>query len=106
AAVWWPWSTALPGVGDGSHTVSVVATDAAGNVSAAATRGWTVDSALPDTTIVIKPAALTNSTSATFSFTSTKAGSTFQCSRDGGPFTACVSGISFAVAAGSHTFAV
>ena len=91
---------------DGSHTVSVVATDAAGNVSAAATRTWTVDSAVPDTTITAKPAALTNASTASFSFTSTKAGSTFQCSRDGGTFAACTSGASFAVVAGAHTFAV
>jgi hypothetical protein len=41
-----------------------------------------------------------------FQFTSTLAGSTFACSIDGGPFTACASGVTYKLKAGKHTFSV
>jgi N-acetylneuraminic acid mutarotase len=62
---------------------------------------------LVDTTITLGPAALTTSTSATFTFTSDPGGGTFTCSLDGAPFTACTSGQSYSsLAQGSHNFQV
>ena len=96
------------GLTAGSHTFQVRATDPAGNTDATpASHTWTIDLTAPDTTITSAPPAVSNSTSASFSFTSTEAGSTFQCSLDGAAFAACTSPRSYtALAAGSHTFQV
>jgi hypothetical protein len=85
----------------------VRATDTAGNVDLTpASFTWTIDTTAPDTTITASPAAVTNSTSASFSFTSTEAG-TFACKLDAVAFAACTSPQSYsALAAGSHTFQV
>jgi hypothetical protein len=93
---------------DGSHTFSVRAIDTAGNVDATpATYTWTVDTGAPNTTITASPPALTSSASASFSFTSTEAGSTFECRLDAGSFGACTSPQSYSgLADGSHTFSV
>jgi uncharacterized delta-60 repeat protein len=62
---------------------------------------------LPDTTITTSPAAVTASTNATFTFVSSKPGSTFRCSLDGAAFAACASPISYAgLAEGEHRFSV
>src|SRR5205814_6692363 len=61
------------GLADGSHTFQVRATDAAGNTDPTpASYTWTVDTTAPDTTITAAPPARSNSSSASFSFTSTK----------------------------------
>ena len=61
----------------------------------------------PDTTMTASPAAASSSASATFQFTSTIAGSTFECSRDGAALAACVSPVTYTgLAQGSHTFLV
>ncbi len=92
---------------DGSHTFRVRAKDPAGNTGSAASYTWTVDTVAPNTTITANPAAQTNSTSASFSFTSTQSGSTFQCSLDGAAFAACTSPKSYTgLTNGSHTFQV
>jgi hypothetical protein len=60
-----------------------------------------------DTTITSGPDVLTNSTSATFNFTSTDPNSTFSCSLDGSPFAACMSGQTFnSLVYGIHNFQV
>ena len=60
-----------------------------------------------DTTITSGPDALTTSTSATFTFTSTDPNSTFTCSLDGCPFAPCTSGQTYSsLADGSHNFQV
>ncbi len=82
---------------DGAYTFSVRATDAAGNVDATpATRSFTVDTVAPDTTITGGPTGATNVTSPSFTFTATKAGSTFECKLDGpgaatGTYVSCTS---------------
>ncbi len=68
---------------------------------------WTIDSIAPETIITSAPEAQTNSTEANFSFTSSEAGSTFECRLDGAAFTACTDPQSYTgLAAGSHTFDV
>src|SRR5207302_712563 len=82
------------------------ATDPAGNTGTASST-WTIDTTAPTATITSAPANPTNSTSASFSFTSSKTGSTFQCKLDGGTNTTCTSPQSYTgLAAGSHTFTV
>ncbi|KRE93577.1 hypothetical protein ASG76_14115 [Nocardioides sp. Soil774] len=101
-----PFTTAV--LADGSHTFEVRATDAAGNTDATpASRSFTVDATAPDTTITAGPTGTTNDSTPTFSFTSTEAGSTFQCRVDGGAWVSCTSPFTTAVLAdGSHTFEV
>lgn len=67
----------------------------------------TVDTTPPDTTITSGPANPTASTSASFAFTSSESGSTFECRIDGGSWSACTSPKSYSsLATGSHTFDV
>src|SRR5205823_3399707 len=96
------------GVADGSHTFQVKATDTAGNTGTAASYTWTIDTAAPDTSITSSPPASTNSTSASFSFTSTEpTGAGYACALDGGAFVSCTSAKSYSgLADGSHTFQV
>src|SRR5206468_3801821 len=96
------------GLANGSHTFQVRATDAPGNTDPTpASYTWTVDTTAPDTTITAAPPARSNSSSASFSFTSTKAGSSFACQLDASTFAACVSPQSYSgLADGSHSFQV
>jgi hypothetical protein len=95
------------GLAQGSHTFSVRAHDAAGNVSTAATRTWTVDTIAPDTTITGGPTGSTTATTATFTFTSTESPATFQCSLDSAAWTSCTSPITYSgYSKATHTFQV
>jgi hypothetical protein len=96
------------GLGEGAHGFEVRATDPVGNTDATpATRAWVVDLTAPETAIGSAPASPTNATSATFSFTSTESGSTFECRLDGGAWAGCASPRSYsALADGSHGFEV
>ena len=61
----------------------------------------------PDTVIDSGPATVTTSTTATFTFHSTVAGSTFSCRRDGGAAARCTSPFSVSrLTAGVHSFSV
>ena len=94
---------------DGEHTFEVWSRDDAGNDdSSPATRTWTVDTAAPDTTLAGGPAegSSTTSTSASFTFTSSEAG-TFECQIDGTGFEDCESPRNVTgLTPGEHTFAV
>ena len=96
------------GLVEGNHTFEVRATDAAGNMDATpASFDWDIDLTPPDTTITDSPADPTNLTDASFQFTSSEAGSTFQCSIDSGALTDCTSPDDYAgLAAGNHSFEV
>jgi len=61
----------------------------------------------PNTTIVSRPGKLTRKRTASFRFSSSLAGSTFQCHLDRNPFTACTSPKTFrSLTHGTHTFYV
>jgi hypothetical protein len=97
----------LSTLSDGSHTFSVKATDAAGNSDQSAVEyTWMVDRVAPETSIDSSPDAVTNSTSASFDFSS-EAGSTFECKLDGGSYASCNSPRSYSgLGGGFHTFSV
>jgi hypothetical protein len=91
----------------GSHTFTATATDSAGKVSAPASYPWSIDLTPPVATISASPANPTTSTTASFSFSSSKTGSTFSCALDAGTAAACTSPQSYSgLAAASHTFTV
>src|SRR6266851_1267825 len=99
--------TSYTGLGAGSHTFTVTATDTVGNVSAPVSYTWTIDLTSPVASITASPANPTNQTTAYLSFSSNKAGSTFSCKLDAGAAAACTSPNSYsALGAGSHTFTV
>jgi hypothetical protein len=93
---------------DGSHTFQVRAIDAAGNIDASpASQTWVVDTMAPDTAINSGPSGTITVSDATFSFSSSEANSTFECSLDGTAYSACASPKSYAkLSNGSHTFEV
>ena len=107
-----PWTTSS--LADGAHTVSVRATDAAGNTDGSpATSAFTVaagtpdDSAAPDTSLTSGPSGTTSSTTASFAFSSSEPSSTFECKLDAGAYAACTSPKDYSgLAVGSHTFSV
>src|SRR5215203_5861597 len=102
------------GLSEGSHTFEVKATDAAGNTDTTpASRSWTVaapppsDTTAPETTIDSGPSGTVSSASASFGFSSSETGSTFQCSLDGAAFASCASPKDYTgLSEGSHTFEV
>src|SRR5664280_888252 len=96
-----------PGLLEGSHTVLVKATDAAGNTSTKSFT-WTIDTTPPSISLDSTPNALTNSTTAVFNFSATDASAfSFQCEIDGGGYSACTSPKTYpALLEGSHTVLV
>jgi DNA-directed RNA polymerase specialized sigma24 family protein len=98
----------LSGLGAGAHTLRVAARDEAGNVDASpAERRWRVDLGPPGTFLAEHPPSVTRQDSATFSFSATEGGATFECSLDGRAFSACPSRITYiSLTPGLHVFAV
>ena len=88
----------------------------AGNTDASpATRAFTVstttpppaDTTAPDTTISSGPTGTTSATTASFAFTSSESGSTFECKLDTGAWATCTSPKAYSgLTTGSHTFSV
>ncbi len=69
--------------------------------------GGGTDTTPPTTSISINPGSIINSTNASFTFVSTEAGSTYECSLDNSAFVTCSSPTVFTgLADGSHTFHV
>ncbi len=64
------------------------------------------DTAAPETSITGSPPNPSSEAVVMFTFTSTEPGSTFLCSLDGAPFTACASPLTITVGDGVHTFRV
>ena len=98
----------LSGLGAGAHTLRVAARDEAGNVDASpAEQSWRVDLGPPGTFLVEHPPSVTRQSAATFSFSSTEGGATFECSLDGRAFSSCPSRITYiSLTRGPHVFAV
>jgi Tol biopolymer transport system component len=65
-----------------------------------------VDTTAPNTTITSGPASSIRTSTATFAFTSTEAGSTFQCRLDTAAWASCTSPKTVSVARGKHTMNV
>jgi hypothetical protein len=88
---------------DGAHEFQVQALDALGNSGPVAGASWSIDTVAPDTTVETGPAT-TDAATATFGFSSTEAGSSFQCSLDGAAYSACPSPQSYTgLLEGNHT---
>ena len=104
------WSLSFPGANfaaEGAYTVRLRATDTAGNVAAPATRAFSVDTTAPNTSITAQPNDPTNATGASFSFSASEGGTTFECQLDGGGWSSCSSPKSYSgLGQGSHTFEV
>ena len=98
-------NTGLP---DGPHTFYVKAKDGAGNEDPnPAERSFTVDTRAPESTIDSGPLGTVNSTAASFVFSSSEGGSTFECSLDNAAFAGCGSPKSYSnLPDGSHAFKV
>jgi large repetitive protein len=94
------------GLNEGPHTFQVRARNLAGKVDPTpATYSWSIDMTAPETTIDSHPDAKTTSTSATFTFSASEPGSTFECSLDGAAFAACSSPVQYTgLASGAHEF--
>ena len=97
----------LSNLSDDEHTFEVRAVDAAGNTeSTPASWTFTVDTAPPETTLTGAPNAVSNGTTASFSFTS-EPDASFECDFDGLGYTACSSPASYdALDDGDYTFNV
>src|SRR5439155_18865239 len=93
---------------DGSYTVRAIPTDGAGNVGTPVSTTFTIDTTAPPApTIGAGPADPTNATTASFSFSDTEPGVTFECRLDGGGYSSCSSPRACAgLGNGSHTFRV
>nr|QKW93715.1 hypothetical protein [Vitiosangium cumulatum]QKW93749.1 hypothetical protein [Vitiosangium cumulatum] len=103
----WSYTPTTP-LAPGAHSVMATAADDLGN-SASDSNTFTVeaDNTAPDTTIVSGPEGNTHSQSATFDFNSDEPEVTYECSLDGGAFTACTGPATFEdLAEGEHTLQV
>ncbi len=99
----------------GAHQFSARAIDGSGNADPTpATLSWTIeslppppDTTPPDTSITSHPASSTTSTAASFGFSATEGGSSFECQLDGSTWAGCTSSKSYSdLAVGPHQFSV
>ena len=98
----------LNGIADGTYTFQIRAKDAFGNPDATpASRTFTIDTVVPDTTITAGPSGTVASTAASFAFASNDATATFECRVDGAAYAACTSPVSLSgLGQGAHQFDV
>ena len=88
----------------GNHTFNIKATDVVENTETPQSYTWYIDLTPPAATISAKPATLTNTTTASFAFSS-EPGATFQCHIDSGSYAACNGTADYTgLADGNHTF--
>ena len=92
---------------EGTTTIKWLAEDNVGNITAVGTRTVKIDTIAPTTTIGAKPSDPSSNATPTFGFTSNEAGATFECSVDGGAYSACVTPLILpTLGQGAHTFDV
>lgn len=99
----------LTSLAEGSHTVSVKATDRAGNTSNSSSRSFTVDTTPPVITFTSKPSNPTTSSSASFAWTADDSGTSFNCKVDSGNYSNCNGSKSYnsgSFNTGTHVFYV
>jgi hypothetical protein len=93
--------------GDGEKKIYVWFKDALGRLSRVKSGSIVLDTTLPHAVITGHPHHPTNATTASFGFSSTKTGATFQCQLDDGAYSACTSTLSYEnLSDGPHTFTV
>jgi hypothetical protein len=91
---------------EGTHTLTVLATDVDGAQSYDSL-SFTLDTGAPQTTIDSGPSGPTSDSTPTFAFSSSETGSTFACKVDSGSFAPCSSPhTTAALTDGAHTFEV
>ena len=114
-AGWAPCTSpkAYSGLGNGGHVFYVRASDPYGNVDPSpATRSFTVavstpDTTPPETTIGSGPSGTVNTASASFAFSSSESGSSFEGRLDGAAWSSCSSPKDYSgLANGGHSFDV
>ncbi len=92
---------------EGTTTVKWIAEDNVGNIAGVGTKTIKLDSIAPNTSIGAKPSDPSSNATPTFGFSSNEAGATFECSVDGGAYSACITPLTLpTVGEGAHTFAV
>jgi parallel beta-helix repeat protein len=108
-----PWEECEPpveyeGLPDGDHEFRVRAVDPAEVPDdTPAIHRWTIEPAPETELLSASPEPLTDATTATFTFSSPAPDATFECSLDGAPYAACVSGVTFTdVPFGEHELLV
>lgn len=95
------------GLDAGGHTFSVAAQQGNGPLSLPDTRSWSVVVPPPAPVITSGPLSSTIEPDATFTFTGSQVGASFECKLDSAAFAACSSPKSYeSLAIGSHTFTV
>jgi len=100
------WSFTHPmNLADATYSFTALQIDLAGNASThSSARTFRIDARTPTATIHAKPAAATNSRSASFNFSADESAS-FQCKLDGSGFSACIPPVFLSgLPDGSHTF--
>ncbi|WP_257457482.1 adventurous gliding motility protein AgmC [Archangium lipolyticum] len=106
------WSVTVPAdkaLDDGQHTVKAQATDAVGNPGPESnTNTFTVDTTAPDISITSGPSGVTRDSNASFGFSSSEPGVSYECRLDNtGDFVPCTNPHSLSnLAEGSHTLEV
>ena len=100
-----PYTT--PPLEDGEWRIEVHAMNAAERAVSEEKRHLTVDTTVPDTSITSGPSGTARSTTASFAFSSSESGSTFECRLDSGAWSACSSPNAYsALRQGGHTVQV
>lgn len=81
--------------GEGTHVLTLAATDFFGNAADVATVEWAVDATAPETTIDIAPTDGTDAYRVQVGFRCDEAPCTFECRLDGGEFASCSSPVEY-----------